>query len=121
MNIELADFVALGCLFMSLGVMLTIIVQSLMSKDVHVVDETKVPSTSSRPYNVDFNTTYKALIGRSEVQGKMMDYRKVKEVLMSADAAFIEETRYILSSSSYELDTIQELGLLKSEEIERWI
>ena len=121
MNIELADFVALGCLFMSLGVMLTIIVQSLMSKDVHVVDETKVPSTSSRPYNVDFNTTYKALIGRSEVQGKMMDYRKVKEVLMSADAAFIEETRYILSSSSYELDTIQELGLQKSEEIERWI
>ena len=123
MNLELSDLVALACLSVSLGGMLTMVLQSFMSKEVHVEALVSAPSKSSRPFNVDFNTTYKSLIGRAEVKGKLMDHRKVQEVLMSADAAFVEETRYILSSSSYELDTIMELeGLTqKSEEVQRWI
>lgn len=89
------DLLALICLSASLGCMVTVGIQTLMLKEAaHVVS----PPPHTRPYNVSFfPSTYISLMGRNELEGKMMDRRKVQEVLLASDDSFVEETRRIMS------------------------
>lgn len=71
-----------------------------------------------------FIDAYSNMVGFKELEGKLLDHRNVRAVLMKAGSGFVEDTRHILSSSSFEISAVHDQeGLTRSssQDEQRWI
>jgi hypothetical protein len=116
--LTVSSLIAIAIFVGSMFLLLSVLSKALkpVSEEQPCTDKVEVkPKTT-------FFEQYSDIMGFKELEEKLQDHKSVQAVLMNSDATLVEDTRHILSSSSFELSTVHESeGLMESREDPRWI